>query len=155
MDAVHQVSAEAVVSSFIHNNRHPEQNPLVPAVGIAMLEGCVMSAMYDGKLDILLTSSKVRWLETDERHLVKTGVVFLWLLLHHQLFLRNLEGNSSKMRQSGLLKIFHDAHALQAYEQLDSNNVHEWPPRDWLKRQPIQVPEIHFGEPPAKKSKNS
>ena len=51
------------------------------------------------------------------------------------------------MRQSGLLRIFSDAHALESYERLDSYNVHDWPPRDWLKRQPIQVPEIHLREP--------
>ena len=64
---VDQLVAQVVVSSFIHKKRHKEQNTLTPAVGLSMLEGSLVAAMYDSKLDIVFTSDQVQWLDMDER----------------------------------------------------------------------------------------
>ena len=53
-DSVDQLLGHAVVTSFVHGNRHPNQNPLVPAVGISCLEGEVMALLYDCRKDALL-----------------------------------------------------------------------------------------------------
>ena len=144
---IDQLTAQAVVSSFVHNKRHPDQNPLVPAVGISTLDGYMVSIMYDCKLDVLLTSSLIKWLDIDDKRLVKSGVVLLWLVLHHRLFLRELECKV-ELSEAGLKKIFRNAQALQAYEQLDSFSVYTWPRVDWKRRLPEVVPEVSLDLPP-------
>ena len=158
MDDVDQIVAQSVVSSFIHNNRHPEQNPLIPSVGISTFERKVMAVLYDPNLDVLLISSKIKWLEEEEQCFSKPGVVFLWLLLHHQLFLKSLDACQEHLDKSGLVRIFDGHKALGAYKLLQSHNIHEWPPRDWEKIQPSTVPCLflkeELQEPPSERPRH-
>ena len=116
MDDVDQIVAQSVVSSFIHNTRHPEQNPLIPSVGISTFERKVMAVFYDPYLDVLLLSSKIKWLEEEEQCFSKPGVVFLWLLRHHQLFLKSLDACQEQLEKSGLVRSFDGHKALGAYK---------------------------------------
>ena len=56
-----QVLTQAVVASFIHKNRHPDEHCLVPAVGVSVEEGYIIVVLYDCERDILLTSAEI-WL---------------------------------------------------------------------------------------------
>ena len=76
-----QLVAQAVVSSFIRKKRHWDQNSLVPAVELSLIEGSVVVAMYDSSLDILLTSDPVQWLDMEVKRLTVPDLVFLWLVL--------------------------------------------------------------------------
>ena len=118
-----QLVAQAVVSSFISKTRHRDQNSLIPAVGLSLIEGELVVAMYDSNLDILLTSDPVQWLDMEMRRLTGPGIVFLWLVLHHRLFLRGLDDHASKLSKAGLHRIFTDAEALEAYRMLDSHSL--------------------------------
>jgi hypothetical protein len=44
-DNIDQIFGQAVVASFIHRNRHPEQNALIPAIGLAGVDGHVMAVV--------------------------------------------------------------------------------------------------------------
>ena len=126
-------------------------NALIPAVGISGLEGCVMAVLYDCREDILLTSERVSWLEVDDQQLSRPGIFLLWLLLHHKLFMKPLDKDSiEELEVAGLLKIFTESKALDDYKKLNSHNVSNWPPRNWLKRQPLHVPEVTLQSPSKK-----
>ena len=139
---IDQITAQAVVSSFTHHFRHREQNPLIPAIGIAAIEGSLVIVMYDCEQDVLLTSDHVQWLDMDERQLSREGVVLLWLTIHHRLFLKNLAEFENQLQAAGLHRIFREAGALHEYQTLDYYYTKDWPPRKWLKRQPSGVPEL-------------
>ena len=150
---VDQLVAQVVVSPFIHKKRHKEQNTLTPAVGLSMLDGSLVAAMYDSKLDILFTSDQVQWLDMDKQGLSVQGVVFLWLLLHHHLFLRELADCKDQLVQAGLHKIFRNARALQAYETLDSYALIRWPQHDWKKQ--LATAEVISLDPASKRPRKS
>ena len=42
-----QLLVHAVVSSHVHHNRHPRQNPLIPALGISGVDGEMVAGLYD------------------------------------------------------------------------------------------------------------
>ena len=50
-DNIDQIFGQPVVASFIHRNRHPEQNALIPAIGLAGVDGHVMAVLYDCNTD--------------------------------------------------------------------------------------------------------
>ena len=112
-----------------------------------------MAVLYDCREDILLTSERVSWLEVDDQQLSRPGIVLLWLLLHHKLFMKPLDkANIQELEVAGLLQIFNEAKALDDYKKLNSQHVSNWPPRNWLKRQPLVVPKVTFQlQPPSKK----
>ncbi|XP_065828502.1 uncharacterized protein [Oscarella lobularis] len=84
-----QVSAQVVVWSFVRHHRHPDENPLVPAIIINMRSFRVV--MYDCLHDVFLE------LTDDVPFLDKTGkfnltsIAYLWVILHHSMFLAQLE----------------------------------------------------------------
>ena len=51
---LHQVIGNVVTYAFVHRKRHPDQNPLVPAVGISGSYGEMLLAFYDPVLDVLI-----------------------------------------------------------------------------------------------------
>ena len=66
-DTVDQVFGQAVVASFIHRNRHPEQNALIPAVGLEGLDGNVMAVLYDCNTDRAFNIHPQQWFDVDNR----------------------------------------------------------------------------------------
>ena len=42
---LHQIVGNAVTYSFIHNKRHPDQNALVPVLGLSGVHGMLIIAM--------------------------------------------------------------------------------------------------------------
>ena len=40
---VDQLLAQAVVSRHIHHNKHPEENPLIPDLGVSAVNGEMMA----------------------------------------------------------------------------------------------------------------
>ena len=68
-----QLIATTVVTSFIQHNRHPNLNPLIPAIMI-----CVPTAQicfYDCTKDLLLLSDTFTWLNTEQnkREIIKAA----------------------------------------------------------------------------------
>ena len=110
-----QVVAQAVLSSFIHHNRHPDQYALVPAVGISAVEGHVLAVLFDCQFDVLLTSLEVPWLSwfnLDEDRgggLAIPRVIILWLLLHYRLFLKSLQDLQDQVTLSVITTLFEQA----------------------------------------------
>ena len=124
-DDIDQVIGHAVVASFVHHKRHPQQNPLIPSVGISS-EGGVIAALYDCQSDVLLSRPpEVTWLNRQDRTLDRCGVVLLWLLLHHSLFLKRLSGVN--LKRAELLRNFANGGALEHYLNLASHHVASWP----------------------------
>ena len=79
-----QLIATNVVISFTEHNRHPDFNPLVPAIMI-----CVPTAQicfYDCTKDILLLSNTFDWLrcEDGKRYVDKAAILLLWITVHHR-----------------------------------------------------------------------
>jgi len=124
LSELNQVTGHSVVMSFVHNKRHPDQNPLVPAIGICGNSGTYVASLYDCHKDILLHLHVVQWLDRDGK-LVESAVVLLWLLLHHKLFLRPL-ADASKCYKSGLQEIFKITGVLDKYQALDTHNKLGW-----------------------------
>ena len=79
---IDQLVAQTVVSSHIHN-RHPNQNPLIPALGIS---GKLVAIMYDCVKDMLFHVVALKSLDINERCFNPHAIFLLWLLLHHSLF---------------------------------------------------------------------
>lgn len=74
---VDKLVAKVVVSSSIHKKRHKEQNTLIPAVGLSLLDDSLVAAMYDSKLDILFTSDKfIGWTWMSKAYLCKVLFFF-------------------------------------------------------------------------------
>ena len=58
-----QFSAEAIITSFIEHNLHPDLNSMVPLISINCRNFVV--ALYDVSNDLLLVSEEVPW-RTDQ-----------------------------------------------------------------------------------------
>ena len=125
-----QLMAQAVVSSYVHYNRHPEQNPLVPALGFSCMDGLLLAVVYDCTTDTMLQLLPLPWIDMPKRRLVQHGVVVMWLLLHHRLFLKQLPTGS--LPRAGLTDIFERSGALLDYTRLRDYHVINWPQRGWL-----------------------
>ena len=74
--------------SFIHANRHPAQNALIPALGISGGSGEFIAALYDCRRDVLLHLKPVVWFH--EGRFMESAIFLLWLFLHHKIFLSRL-----------------------------------------------------------------
>ena len=75
-------------------------NPLVPVVGISGARGSLCITMYDAVRDVLMYTHPhdIRWYDGRERKLVKEGVLILWMVLYHALFLKSLSGEEVSSR---------------------------------------------------------
>ena len=60
---VDQLLAHAVVMSHTHHNRHPEQYPVVPAVGLGGVEGEMMAVVYDCVADVKIQIPPICWID--------------------------------------------------------------------------------------------
>ena len=69
-DNIDKIFGQAVVASFIHRNRHPEQNALISAIGLAGVDGHVMAVLYDCSSDRALHIHPHQWLDVDQRRLM-------------------------------------------------------------------------------------
>ena len=127
---LNQVVGQAVVASFIQRNTYPRMNSLVPAVGISGC-GSMTAAMYDCKHDILLhfhknTKCTCEYINKVTGQYYKEAVVLLWLLLHHQLFLKPLSGHQI-WHKCNLKKIFRINRTLGAFNTLTNKKLGSWP----------------------------
>ena len=75
-----QMLAQCVVSSHIHHNRHPLQNPLIPSLGISGVDGKMMAYLYDSFNDVMFRLEPVYWLNIDTDSLVRKGILLIWLI---------------------------------------------------------------------------
>ena len=114
-----QVLGHAVVSSFIHFNRHPSQNSLIPALAISGVGGEVAAVIYDCCRDVGLKLGPIQWLDVQNRCLVSEGLFLMWLLLHHRIFLMKLSERAT-FPTVGLRVIFDGADMLQNYTELNT-----------------------------------
>lgn len=90
---LHQIIGEAVVMSFIHRKRHPQHMVLAPSVAIAAT-GEFSAALYDSNKDFLFTlPPRLCWLDITSKSYQKSGLVVLWVLLHHKLFFNQSKYN--------------------------------------------------------------
>ena len=86
-DDLKQVVGQAVVSSFINHSRHPNQTAMIPSIGLA--KGEIVAALYDCRSDILLVlHPPIEWFSTGRKLFDVGGLVVLWALLHHKLFVK-------------------------------------------------------------------
>ena len=153
-DDYDQVTAIAVVMSFIHKTRHSGGNHLTPAICMAADTGQFFAALYDSDLDLLLFMSPLCWFEGEGEtaSLVETTIVLVWLFLNHRLFLRKLKPHPQKY-QSGLRRVLREGGALQRFESLRSLNVATWPrATDWL---PVNQKNVEEFKPPCEESEES
>ena len=121
---LNQVVGHSVVMSFIHSNRHPEQNSLIPALGISGKDRTIIASLYDCHMDILFHLHPVLWLNEDGTF-TESVVVLLWLLLHHKLFLCKLI-DSCISYKSGLIDLFKNTNVLHTYQALNDYNIFGW-----------------------------
>ena len=90
---LNQVIGNSVTYSFVHKNRHPTQNTLVPVVGISGSTGKLLMAAYDCARDVLIYTQPHPWFNTRTAAFVEDGLLLLWLCLHHRIFLKELSGS--------------------------------------------------------------
>jgi len=126
---LNQVTGHSVVMSFIHINRHPDQNCLVPAIGMCGKSGTYVASLYDCHKDILLHLHPVQWLK--KGNFVESAIFLLWLLLHHKHFLCFL-ADASKIYKSGLSEIFRSTGVLGQYQSLNRYDKFSWVCQDNL-----------------------
>ena len=113
-----QVSTQVVVWSFVQHNRHPDENPLVPAILINMRS--FRFVMYDCVHDVFLE------LTDDVPFLNKTGqfkllsIAYLWVILHHSMFLNRLKlpDGTAGEGKSGFLELAESRKWKQHYSAL-------------------------------------
>lgn len=75
-----QAVATAIVHSFTQNKRHPQLNPMVPAV---LINGSVFRiVLYDCCKDMLLVSNTVKYREGNK--MTQLGTLVLWLIINHR-----------------------------------------------------------------------
>ena len=121
---LHQIVGNAVVYSFTHHNRHPDQNSLVPVLGISGLRGLMMVTLYDCVEDVLVYVHPHKWFNTYEVLFAPEGLLMVWLALYHSLFLKRLRGVYVK---SGLHERFSRDNLLAHYKHLSRIDVNYWP----------------------------
>ena len=134
---INQVLGNAVIFSFVQQKRHPTTNPLVPVMGISGNEGSVLFAAYDARSDILLHSVPTTWLDFRSNQFNLTGLFFMWLGLHHRIFLRRTTGDEP---HSGLHERLTRDGALEHFQQLSSMSVKYW-----------SLPQISYSAPRLKR----
>ena len=123
---LHQVVGQAVVTSFVHNSRHPNQLPLTPSVGIA--SGNIIAALYDCMKDVLITlHPPVEWFSIANERCNPVGIVVLWALLHHSLLLNKVYLQIPEIYKSSLLMQFENGGVLQRFRTLNSYHIASWP----------------------------
>ena len=84
LQKVNQAVAESIVFSTIQHNRHKDQPCFVPTI---LLDGwSAIVVLYDCVFDVLLVSRKV---EICRLGLSDPGLALLWIVLHHQAFLKD------------------------------------------------------------------
>jgi len=125
---LNQVTGHAVVMSFIHTNRHPAQNVLIPALGISGRSGEFVAALYDCHRDVLLHLHPIQWLHDGK--FMESAILLLWLFLHHKIFLCRLS-DVTECYKSGLLEIFNNAGTLSSYQKLKRHNMISWLKKQW------------------------
>ena len=81
-----------VVSSFIEHNLHPTKQAAVPIILIDATQYQV--CLYDCESDILLVSAPIPLAHPKER-LSRHGLLLLWLVINHRLFLQPLPDDDS------------------------------------------------------------
>lgn len=120
IQGLNQVTAHAVVSSFIHKNKFEGYNHLVPAILINTVD--LALAFYDAETDVLIHVLPLPW---RDRNGLKIGrVCLLWMALHFMLFLKPIP--TEWQMRSGLQAILEHSRALSDYEALESTAVHYW-----------------------------
>lgn len=82
IQGLNQVTAHAVVSSFIHKNKFEGYNHLAPAINAVDLA----LAFYDAESDVLIHVLPLAW--RDRNELIIRSVCLLWMALHFMLFLK-------------------------------------------------------------------
>ena len=95
LEQIDQILAHAVVASFIHHNRHPDQNPLMLALGLSGVPegttwvggGEVVALLYNCSTDLALRVEPLAWLDCMSQRLDSRGIFVMWIILHHRLFL--------------------------------------------------------------------
>ena len=117
-----QCVGHATIMSFTMTNRQPNLNPLIPAIGIST--DWLVAALYDCKADVLLVlTDDVRWLSTAAPgEFDAIGLVVLWLLLHHRLFLRKIDAKGAKGVCCGLASVLHSLAFLEEFKKLSELN---------------------------------
>ena len=123
VQARNQVIGNVVTYSFVHNNRHPSQNPLVPELGLSGSRRTVMIALYDSVKDILLYSNPCTWLHHTKAKFSHHGLLLIWLALHHHFLLNRVTGEF----KSGLHEIFEADGVLNVYKMITQTNRQDWP----------------------------
>ena len=144
---LNQVTGHSVVMSFIHLNRHPDQNSLIPAIGICGRSGTYVASLYDCHKDILLHLHPVQWLKSG--NFVESAIFLLWLILHHKYFLCFL-ADATEIYKSGLSEIFRNTGVLGYYQSLNRHDKFSWICQDNLPEDLNQTIEV---EPCMKKRK--
>ena len=120
IQGLNEVTAHAVVSSFINKNIFEGYNHLAPAILINAVD--LALAFYDAESDVLIHVLPLPW--RDRNELIIGRVCLLWMALHFMLFLKPVP-KEWQMR-SGLREILAHSGALSAYEVLESTSVHYW-----------------------------
>lgn len=122
---LNQIMGNTVTYGFIHQNHHPQHNPLVPIVSVSSGNGSlIIVMMYDHTLDVLIYTHPQIQLNRNSGKLMAEGIVLLWLVLHHSLFLKRLKGDEAK---SGLHDRFQHDDAMQHFMFLSKMDVSHWP----------------------------
>lgn len=132
---------QSVVSSFTHANRHPDQNSLVPAVGISA-GGDFMVFLYDCRNDVLLEIVPMPWINIGRQRFNAYGIFVLWLILHHRLFSKNI-GKCEWIPRAQVVDIFKKFHSLEKYKSLQSINV-----AFWGKKASVYTEKVNWIRPP-------
>lgn len=156
-DDIDQLVAHAVITSYVHSNRHPEQNHLIPAIAVSGLDGEVMAIMYDSYHDVMLHIHPLNWIDVTNNLYVDCGVFILWLLLHHRLFLRGI--SQFDLPKAQLVNIFTQLNVLGHYKSLTNYNVVDWPkrltPLGYMRTKRISLGEESISTPQVKKTKSN
>lgn len=145
------------LTSYVHSNRHPEQNHLIPAIAVSGLDGEVMAIMYDSYHDVMLHIHPLNWIDVTNNLYVDCGVFILWLLLHHRLFLRGI--SQFDLPKAQLVNIFTQLNVLGHYKSLTNYNVVDWPkrltPLGYMRTKRISLGEESISTPQVKKTKSN
>ena len=87
-----QFVALSVTSSFTQHNIEPKENSLVPTIMIN--SNGFKVCLYDCEHDILLISEVKNIAQ--QGHLSPSGILMLWIVVHHRQFLRRLDSEHLK-----------------------------------------------------------
>ena len=127
---LNQVIGNSVTYSFVHKNRHPTQNTLVPVVGISGSTGMLLMAAYDCARDVLIYTQPHPWFNTRTAAFVEDGLLLLWLCLHHRIFLKEFSGSKPCSELHGR---FRRDGVLERFSSLRRMNVSYWSQVEFLR----------------------